>query len=349
MYDFFNRILLITSIVTLNSILFKSYWFKPNKYKKQLLGIVGGLSGILLIIYPYLESNFLTYLSSLWIILSPSFLFGGFISCLISGIIIFIFYSIFYFSLEVFFLTLLFILSCGLFSKLYLNKLEKWIIINILFSIITFIYSKYLLIPYNNILINLLSSIYLIILISIFKKNYHSYFQLKTQATKDFLTEINNSRQFNIILNHTFTCAVKNNQKLSIIILDIDYFKSINDTYGHPAGDKILKQFALILKNFCPTKNIFRIGGEEFCILLPEYSLSKAYDVAEKIRSAVQNHKFKIDYNNYVNITVSIGISNYPSMAKDKETLIKSADEALYEAKKSGRNKVNIPIKIYNK
>ncbi len=130
-------------------------------------------------------------------------------------------------------------------------------------------------------------------------------------------------------------------------MLDIDHFKYINDNYGHPVGDEVLKEFTKLLKELCPSNNISRIGGEEFCILLHNYSLSKAYDFAEKIRLAIQDNSFEIDTQT-IKITVSIGISVYPDTAEDMNSLIKTADEALYKAKKFGRNRINLPFKTYN-
>lgn len=348
-YEILSKLLLVTSVVTLGSILFKDYWFKENEYKKQTLGLVGGFTGIFLLFYPNFPANSLLYLGILWTILSPLSLLGGYISSLIGGVILLGFRFISTPSFEEAIISILIIAFCTIIGRLPFSLLKKWIFLNVSCFITFFIYSKSISPPlYLFIIICILLSSYIYILLNIIRKNYHLFFHLKTQATQDFLTGINNTRQFHLKFSKAFSSVSKENAKLSLIMLDIDYFKHINDTYGHPAGDKILKQFASILKNNCSPQNVFRIGGEEFCILLFNSSMSKTYDMAEKIRIAVQENPFDIDIGPPVNITVSIGISVYPDTAKNKGDLIKSADDALYKAKKFGRNRVNLPLKIYN-
>lgn len=347
--EILNKLLLITSIITLGSILFKGYLFKQNKYKKEILGLVGGSIGIMFFCYPTLTNEASLYIGTLWIILSPMTLFGGFPSSLIAGLILLSFRLISSFSFYEAIISFLFIISCGITEKLSISKKSQWVTLNLLWFIIFFLYSKSLSIPlYPFVLSYLLVSLYVFFILYLIRKNYTSYFNLKIQATKDYLTGLNNKRQFNYLLKKTFLSLSEKRSKLALIMLDIDHFKYVNDTYGHPVGDEILKQLTDVLKIICPSNNISRIGGEEFCILLPGYSLSKTYDIAEKVRLAIQENYFKIDDDTSINITVSIGISVYPDTAKDVNTLIKSADQALYKAKKLGRNRVNLPLKIYN-
>ena len=125
------------------------------------------------------------------------------------------------------------------------------------------------------------------------------------------------------------------------MIMDIDFFKKVNDTYGHPAGDLILKKVSELIKaGLRQTDIASRYGGEEFAAILLKSDLNKACQIAERIRNSVENYNFIISGNAKVNVTISGGIANYPSNTDNKKTLIEKADKALYYAKKTGRNKI---------
>lgn len=127
-------------------------------------------------------------------------------------------------------------------------------------------------------------------------------------------------------------------------MIDIDYFKAVNDTYGHLAGDEILKQLGAILKkNVRDTDKVVRYGGEEFAILFPHTDSGNAYAKSEQLREMVSGFKFSAGSKN-LNITVSIGLATYPAGRKisEAELLVKSADEALYQAKEGGRNRTSV-------
>lgn len=124
------------------------------------------------------------------------------------------------------------------------------------------------------------------------------------------------------------------------MMIDIDHFKKVNDTCGHPAGDEVLRQLATILiENSRSFDVVSRIGGEEFTIILPDCSSTQAYEVGERIRSAVENNEFCMEQKN-LKITISIGIASYPEHSDDPHELLFLADKSMFEAKKTGRNKV---------
>lgn len=153
----------------------------------------------------------------------------------------------------------------------------------------------------------------------------------------DELTSLNNRRKMEEELIKEFARYTRYGRMYSVILIDIDYFKKINDTHGHDAGDFVLKELAHIFKHNCrKTDTIGRWGGEEFLILCPETNISEAYNVAENIRSIVEQHLFTmID-----RVTISAGIGgSFPDMI-DIYDIIKKADENLYRAKQTGRNKV---------
>lgn len=167
------------------------------------------------------------------------------------------------------------------------------------------------------------------------------YRMYKKDSTKDFLTGLNNTREFDKMLNSSYERAVSNNEKLSCLMIDIDHFKKINDTYGHAIGDIVLKDLAGLLKTKCRSFDILgRVGGEEFCVLLPDCPQDYAVDIAWKLRNAVKAQKMDIGNNTNISITVSIGVSTFPDTVPDLNYLKEKADVALYTAKQSGRDKV---------
>jgi diguanylate cyclase (GGDEF)-like protein len=159
-------------------------------------------------------------------------------------------------------------------------------------------------------------------------------------AKTDGLTGLNNHRTFHEVLDFEIRRARRFNRYLSLLLIDVDFFKDFNDTYGHQAGDIALKDLAnIIRRNLRSVDSAARYGGEEFAVILFETLSDGAFRTAERIRNEVKNHTF--DMGEYkANLTVSIGISTFPDDALDKERLIKFADDALYMAKRKGRNSV---------
>ncbi|MBN9229415.1 MAG: hypothetical protein BGO90_10970 [Legionella sp. 40-6] len=164
---------------------------------------------------------------------------------------------------------------------------------------------------------------------------------LKLQSTQDVLTGLSNRRYFTELLQKEMLKSKRAHNNFALILVDIDYFKSINDTYGHQTGDRVLCALAQIMqKELRKSDVIARWGGEEFIICVREISLEKIRMRAEKLRQVVENHRLLID-GETISFTISIGIALFDAVV-DKDTLIKKADDALYQAKKSGRNKIII-------
>jgi diguanylate cyclase (GGDEF)-like protein len=160
--------------------------------------------------------------------------------------------------------------------------------------------------------------------------------QLNRLATLDQLTQVPNRFEFDKVLAHALSVAQRYEKIFSILLLDIDYFKNINDTYGHLVGDEVLKIFsALLTQQIRDSDTVARWGGEEFMILLPNTTLDSAIKMAESLRQRVEIHPF----DEGMKVTCSIGVAQY--MPDDKEdTLLKRVDEQLYKAKNNGRNQV---------
>ncbi len=163
--------------------------------------------------------------------------------------------------------------------------------------------------------------------------------ELKIRSITDTLTGLHNRLYFEQLIEEKLSYFHRYKNNMTLLIADIDFFKSVNDTYGHPVGDEVLKIIAYIIKSNTRISDIVtRWGGEEFAILLYNTSLKQAERIAELIRNKVAEHKFRL-INKH--ITISIGIST----AQKKDTVaswFKRADDALYDAKKSGRNRVRI-------
>jgi diguanylate cyclase (GGDEF)-like protein len=166
--------------------------------------------------------------------------------------------------------------------------------------------------------------------------------KLAELSTTDALTGVRNRRYFDQMLEREFNRARREREQLSILMLDIDFFKRVNDDYGHQVGDDALRQVSKVLRKIIhrTTDLIARYGGEEFAIILPNTDVSGAYLVAEKIRENIAEQKLKADEIEF-SISVSIGLmGDEPSSGDSSDYWLKEADDALYKAKDEGRNRV---------
>ncbi len=167
---------------------------------------------------------------------------------------------------------------------------------------------------------------------------------LDKKASTDKLTKVYNRNYLDTFLDNQIELTSHSNDCLSLIMLDIDHFKRVNDTYGHAAGDHILALFAqLIVKCTRVTDLVARFGGEEFIVVLPSTNVETAQGIAERIRQTVdQAYMPPYDGVDLPSISCSLGVSAFPLYCDNKEDLIKTADTALYKAKQSGRNRTVI-------
>lgn len=166
--------------------------------------------------------------------------------------------------------------------------------------------------------------------------------KLDIESKTDYMTGLNNRRQIMNIYYNLKKHTLKEASLLSVIMIDIDYFKKINDNYGHEAGDKVLKNISdLLLENTRDKDHVGRFGGEEFLILMPECDKENAFRIAERIRIIIEKTPISIDNKGTtVNVTISVGISCLDSKKDVDNDTINEADKALYLAKDKGRNQV---------
>ncbi len=169
----------------------------------------------------------------------------------------------------------------------------------------------------------------------------NAYAKILQYATLDALTGLNNRRQFEVRLKQEIATTKRQKNPLCAMMIDIDFFKKVNDTYGHASGDAVLRAVASVIKEHLRESDIpSRYGGEEFAVLLPYTHIDEAQIVGERLRKAVESTPVPIDKKN-INVTISMGLAEF-NPEETGEELFERADKALYEAKESGRNRVCI-------
>jgi len=163
--------------------------------------------------------------------------------------------------------------------------------------------------------------------------------QTERLATSDGLTGLANHRTFQARLDEQLALAHRYGKPLSVVLIDVDHFKAVNDTYGHPVGDVVLQGAARILaKEARGTDLVARYGGEEFAVVMPETDLDGARVIAERIRARVSEATFPTELGP-LRITVSLGVASFPACGRTKARLVEAADACLYQAKRGGRNR----------
>jgi diguanylate cyclase (GGDEF)-like protein len=161
------------------------------------------------------------------------------------------------------------------------------------------------------------------------------YERVQRMAETDALTGIPNRRTFETVLDRELSRSERTGEPLTLAMFDIDHFKNLNDTYGHQAGDEVLKAAAAALREACRDFDTpARYGGEEFVVVLPSCSVKESLAVAERLRQSLGAIEI------VAKVTASAGVASFPNHASDAAGLIKAADEALYESKRGGRDRV---------
>lgn len=173
--------------------------------------------------------------------------------------------------------------------------------------------------------------------------NAQLYAETQKLACTDGLTTLYNHRQFKLLLKEEMSRASRYSKKMSMIMFDIDNFKTFNDRYGHPAGDKVLAAIGCIMKQTLRDCDLpFRYGGEEFVAILPETGITSAVTAANRIAESIRENspRFLADVDPEHVVTVSIGVASYPRDGKDEVSLLHIVDDMLYRAKRLGKDRV---------
>jgi diguanylate cyclase len=315
-------------------------------------GTIIGVLGILLILFSVpIGSNTLIDFRNVIIALAAIHL--GAIITIISGLIIMIF-RLFYFGISLYsimgcLVVVLAVLGDCLIARLNIKISYKWIfatLFNLITSSIIICFMIKGLVGIPHFLFIYISSTCAVSTIVYYYSDYcltanQLFRKLLVESTKDFLTGLNNVRSFDTNFNTAIINANEKGEKLSLLMIDIDFFKKVNDTYGHGDGDIVLRELGKILVKTSRSFDIVsRNGGEEFTVLLLDCSKDQALEIAERIRSKVQKHSFVLSNEIQISITVSVGVSSYPESLSEIEKLLETADMALYTAKRTGRNRV---------
>jgi len=173
--------------------------------------------------------------------------------------------------------------------------------------------------------------------LSLSVENAYLYDKMRRMAIRDALTGVYNRLY---LMNYMAEIFANNPKTVSVLIFDMDHFKQINDKFGHLSGDMVLRTAANLIQKMLPSGIIARYGGEEFVIVLPEVNEAEAFQFANSIRQIIGHHQFLVSDERSISVTLSVGVATYPLVSDNYEGLLQLADEALYEAKNSGRNKV---------
>jgi len=177
------------------------------------------------------------------------------------------------------------------------------------------------------------------------KKLQETQKKLMEQANRDPLTNLYNRRYFNEIIINLMQLSKRSKSDLSIMMIDIDDFKKVNDTYGHSVGDIVINKLADIFRKNTRTSDIIiRFGGEEFVIILPSTSTKYSKSICEKLRKAVENNTISLEKNQEIKFTISIGLSLVGLDDNSIDIALHKADEALYKSKQNGKNQTNVVL-----
>lgn len=349
---FSNATIMFTFITIGNRFIFKEHKVreKSSFQLKLIVGIMTGFVGCILMLYSVrVESSVIVDFRNVAIVLAA--ISGGFTSAIITSLIIGTF-RIVYFgstisSIVAFIIAVTMGIICPFITKRKMSLIKKWGYATLVCTVIGSI-------AYAILVRDSLAEILIVYWIGSFlvtavlykyvdrlRTSNQLFRRYKEESTRDFLTGLNNVRQFDKIFNNIAEQVVRKEEHLSLLFIDIDFFKKINDTYGHTEGDMVLQELGKILLDTCREFDIVsRNGGEEFSIMLVDCPPEQAINISERIRTTVEKHPFILSDHRKIYITVSIGVATYPNTTNDINLLKEDADSALYKAKRTGRNKV---------
>lgn len=325
---------------------------------KVLSGLICGVLGILLMVYCVkVDKTTIIDFRNISILIAGTL--GGTIPIAISALIIGLFRIVYYGINNSSFAALIIEILAGIgISIIFRKKLAlrvKWFCSTVYFLVISTV-ALIIVLRGNALLLSRILIFYILgtIIVAFVTYRYMNYLQditilfrtLKDESKKDYLTGLYNVRQFDIVVNQLSERMSNNCDPISLLFIDIDFFKKVNDTYGHQEGDRVLKELGKILSRTCRACDIVsRNGGEEFSVILEDCAMEQAVEIAQRIRKNIESHNFIISNAEVIHITVSIGVSSFPESTKFFNMIMEDADKALYIAKRLGRNRVVFDIK----
>ncbi|QOT09709.1 diguanylate cyclase [Paenibacillus sp. JNUCC32] len=326
----------------------------PSFTVKINAGLLFGIYGIILMYYSFpIDPRFFADLRHLAIMVIATYL--GWLPSLIAGMLIalgrLILFGMSASSAIAGAGMLLISVVCGILSRTHWNRLSKMLLMS-LSSMLVILFIMWMNIPNHQkvftvftqqLVISVLATVVIYMLTEYINTSNKLFLQMKKNAETDYLTSLHNLRQFEQLLSERFLEAQHFSERLGVLVVDIDHFKQINDTYGHAAGDVVLQQLSKVLRDYSRSfDEVSRNGGEEFSVLVPEATIDETAAIAERIRAAVEDHVFTLEDGAKIRITVSIGAAVHPDTIRSKNAkeLLQQADRELYRAKESGRNRV---------
>jgi len=353
-HDMFINAAIIIAFISFGNQVFKDKEInaKSPLHQQIVTGVICGVLGCILMIYSVkITPQIIMDLRHIPIVIMA--LYVSMAAAVSSSVVIGAF-RLLYFgmnkaSVVAFIVALILGWTLGWIGRLKCTKKVKWayaiLLINVMASLAFYVLMQPSLLLAKVIVVYIVAKVCMAIavynLMSYIVRSNTVYRQMKVHADRDFLTGLNNVRKFEQILETAIAKCRERKEYVSVLYIDIDHFKEVNDLYGHAAGDMVLKQLGDVITGTCRSFDaVSRNGGEEFSVILFGCPLDKAMEVAYRIRKKMEEHEFVIDQVQKHRITVSIGVSSFPETTDDPEALVKQADMALYKAKRLGRNRV---------
>lgn len=350
-----NLCILAALIFTYQQLRWKLNIDKHSKTTSHLIdGIAGGLLGTLLISYSISVTNE-TFVDLRFLPVMLLMIFIGWKPAVLSAVIIMLTRFLFGISLSAFAAAIW--IAAALICFLLIHKRMKTseglykkascmiAAASSIFSIIViylvrdFAMLAYLIPLYWG--VAFLGGLICVFLVDYQRKSNYLLKRYKKEASMDYLTGLNNVRSFDQVWNQKMQTAEEKEEVISLLLIDIDFFKQVNDTYGHSAGDAILIELSGLLRKSTRSFDIIsRNGGEEFSVILPFCSHQQAVEIAQRIQQTIASHEFAVEGRGNIRLTVSIGVATYPETVDTPENVVERADQLMYEAKRAGRNRV---------
>lgn len=346
-----NNFTLLTTVLFFGHMVTSKYFARRKRTPviRVLIGFVLGLFGVVLMYYTFpIHANAVADFSQLPILISVYL--GGGVAGIASTLIIALYRLLFLHGFSLYSLIAALTVPITLVIALIFLRyrrlsLKRWTAAVALSALITAIF-LYILLGTNwlePILIFtsmfMIGGLFTYTLLRHMRSTDDSLRMMQDAANRDFLTDLYNSRAFNAMMEQKVGCSNRDNLPFTILLIDIDHFKLINDNYGHPAGDAVLLQFADVLREtFRPKDRIIRKGGEEFVVIVDQCNEQQIVTIGERLRKNVEEHPFLLPNGTELKLTISAGSATYPGISADD--LFNKADQALYRAKEAGRNRI---------